>query len=179
MKFVQLRLREPTLFWNMGSIALQKSRKERSQLIDIEHLTSRQAAIINRSVVAEEIFLYDHEGCKINGTLINVNVINGNVVSAADIEDIEEEKDVMPEVVSVTVDNEDVVDDEELEVTEEDRENAAILLQSHWSTVKKTVQNLEKTDDNLKLIHAALEVEMTGKNRNGIVNALQDALVEF
>jgi len=174
MKVVQLRLRPPTLFWGLGSIFLQKEKNETSPWINIEKLSDPQKAVINRSVAAEEIMLYDYEGNRVYESLSNLNVIYGNYVSE---DDIDEEEDMIPEVISVTVDNDDK-EEIDLELSEEDIENARILLSKHWSTIKKTILSFEKTTSNLRIIHAALEIELEDKKRKGVISALQEVLME-
>lgn len=118
--------------------------------------------------------LYDYEGNRVYESLSNLNVIYGNYVSE---DDIDEEEDMIPEVISVTVDNDDK-EEIDLEVSEEDIENARILLSRHWSTIKKTILSFEKTSNNLKIIHAALEIELEDKKRKGVISALQEVLME-
>jgi hypothetical protein len=176
MRLVRLKLREPTPFWILRPITLQKG-KEFSPLLNIDNLTDDQKNTINRSVLAHEISLYDADGDLIEGTLANANKVYGNIVP---VEDVPEEADVLPEIVSVTVDeDEDEPEEDEEPITESHYEDARILVARNGNTVKKAISLLPKTEENLTLLHACLEVEAEGKSRDGVMYSIQKAISEY
>jgi len=177
MRLVKIELRDPNPFWNLHPIYLSKDKKE-SPMINIDALSDKQQEVINHSINAKFVRLIDLDGNLLEGNLSDINVFDGNTVST---EDINEEKDALPEIVSVTIPIEEEEDEEgqgEEEITEEVYENAKILLTKNGNTVKKTLRNLPNNTENLLFFHACLELEMNGHNREGIVLAIQSKITE-
>lgn len=177
MRLVRLQLRGSCPFWILNPIRLHKD-KETSPLIDVDLLTDREKDIINKSVRAKDIWLLNSEGNRINGTLEYIGMSMTQSVSTDDVL-IEEES--MPEIVSVTADDPEEEEDEDDEYIIDPKyfEDARILLKKHHSTIKKTIAALEIEDENLMLIHACLHEETIGKQRAGIILALQKKIMEF
>ena len=185
MKLVRLKLRGSSQFWNMPPIRLYE-KQEISPLINIDLLNDDQRSVINKSIKSHDILLLDAEGKRINGNLNDVHIVSKVNISTADIE---EDLNLIPQLVSVTVDNEPDMNDEEDEYEEEKEddgwtipekhfEEARILLKINGNTVKKTILALEKTNDNLMLLHACLKEESEGKNRNSVIMAIQTKISE-
>jgi len=149
-----------------------------SPVVDIDLLTELQKNIINRSIQHHEICLLDADNKQLKGSLKDVNMINGNFVST---EDIEEEPETLPDMVSVTVggETEETEVEEDGAIKEEFFDEARILLKRNGNTIKKSLLALNNTDDNLMLLHACYEEEEKGKNRNGVLTTIQSKISEY
>jgi hypothetical protein len=159
-------------FWILKPINLRNS-QDTSPLIDVDVLTDSQKTIINSSINRHEIAIYDKEGNHIPGNLKNVNVVEGNHVST---DDIDEEEELYPEIVSVTSGTE---PDLEEEIPKEVFEDAEVMLNKNGNTVKKLVSAMDVTDTNAMLLKASLELEYVGKNRPGVIKYIKKALLEY
>jgi len=185
MKLVRLKLRGSSPFWNMPPIRLYE-KQETSPLINIDLLNDEQRSVINKSIKSQDIFLLDAEGKRIKGNLDDVKIVSEINIST---EDIEEDLNLMPQLVSVTVDNKSDTNIDEYEEEEEEEEGwtisekyfeqAIILLKRNGNTVKKTVLAFKKSDNNLMLLHACLEKELKGKKRNSVTMAIQTKISEY
>ncbi len=176
MRLVKLKLRGSCPFWMMPPIRLHE-RQDTSPLVNIDKLSDAQKDIINKSVRAQEIMLFDPEGIRVFGSLNDVGIAMDTYVS---VEDVPEE-DIIPEMVSVTVDDP-VVEDEEDDgwtIKPEYYEEAKILLKKNGNTIKKAVFALDKTDEHLMLLHACLQTEDNDKKRDGVINAIQAKISEY
>jgi hypothetical protein len=152
------------------------SKETTSPLIDVDKLNHAQKDIINKSVRSQEIMLVDPDGIKVLGSLNDVGVCPEPQVS---IEDIDIDQDVIPEMVSVTVD--DLPEDKDNEWIMDPKyfDDAKLFLDKHFSTVKKDLKALELTDENLMLLHACLHEEVEGKKRNSVISAIHTQLERY
>lgn len=157
----------------MGPISLQKD-DDLSPMLDADLLTEHQAKVINMSVRNKEVLLLGADGEIING-LEHANVIEGNYVST---EDVPEEEDCLPDIVSVTIPIEEEDEEEEEEITEDIKEEAKILLSKNGNTVRATISSLPSNSNSLLLLHACHDIELEGKNRSGILNVIQNKMME-
>jgi len=178
MRLVRLKLRGCP-FWNLPPIKLNEKNSV-SPVLNVDLLSDVQREVIDKSDAVGDIMILSPDGARIHGGLGHVNIIDGSdCVSMADIE----EDDMIPEIVSVTVSEQAEEEMEEvIEQTEEDQEklvNAAlIMLNRNGNTIKKMVAAMEKTDENLALLHACLVTENAGKAREGVLFAIQQAISE-
>lgn len=78
----------------------------------------------------------------------------------------------MPEIASVTVSEPEVEEEEVLPPSDEDYENARVLLARNGNTIKRTIRSIK----DVSMIRACIELEMYGKNREGILESLKNAL---
>jgi hypothetical protein len=180
MRLVRLKLRGCP-FWNMPPIRLNEENNV-SPLLDIDKLTENQREVIDKSDAIGDIMILAADGTRIHGGLEHVNIIDGSdCISVADIE----EEEIMPDIVSVTVSEdepEEVEEPPQTEPTEEEKmkmaNEARILLNRNGNTIKKMIASMEKTDSNLMLLHVCLTAESNGKAREGVLFAIQQAISE-
>lgn len=182
MRLVRLKLRGCP-FWNMPPIRLNEENNV-SPLLDIDKLTENQREVIDKSDAVGDIMILAADGIRIHGGLEHVNIIDGSdCISVADIED----DDAIPDIVSVTVSEDEPEEIEEppqsTEMTEEEKaklaNEARILLNRNGNTIKKMIASMEKTDNNLALLHECLVSESNGKAREGVLFVIQQAISEY
>ena len=141
----------------------------------MDSLPEEEKTVINKSIKIGAIRIYDPENHCLK-TTDDASYVNGEY--AVDIEDIkDDESDTVPEVFSVTVNNEEEEEVEEGPI-EADYECAQLLLNKNGNTVKKTIKEIPKTKEGLFLLHACLETEKENKNRAGIVNTIEQCIME-
>ena len=176
MRLVRLKLRDYSQFWIMPPISLHGG-QETSPLINIDKLDRIQQEIINESVRKQKITLIDQNGNKVNGNLESMKRQLGKPV---DLEDIEIDKEMIPELVSVTIEEEeDPEPEEEIVIEPKHLEEATILLKRNRQTARKTISNLDPTNENRILLHACLQKETENKNRSKVIEAIHNKLEEY
>jgi hypothetical protein len=85
----------------------------------------------------------------------------------------------MPELKSFTVEPEPEPKEELPEPTEQDYKNAEVLLARNGNTIKKTVRSLDRTStETVSFLLACIKKETSGKDREGILESLRNALAE-
>lgn len=175
MRLVRLKKVGDAPFWIMHSLRLYEGH-EFSPLLNVDKLNEKQQEIIDYSVKMNEIVLYNAHGNKIDGGLEMVNIVHGNV-STDDIND--EEEDIMPELASITVDTEELdmgAEEQTIIITEECQQEAQWLMQKKGNTVKKFLSELTVSDYNLMLLYACLDIELSDKNRSGVITVLEKSI---
>ena len=184
MRLVQIQLKSSIPFWFLDDIIKLNQNNRVSDFINIDSLTEPIRTIIDLSVRRHEINITDYHGNKIN-SLDEVICVCGDM--AVDTEDIQDdpEEELIPEMVSVTVsmleEKEEEKEEEQLPVepSEKHIENSKILLEQNGNTIKKMIRNMKQTDDNLMILNTSMALEMSGKNRKGIITAMQNAIAGY
>lgn len=177
MRLIKIRLADCP-FWFLGKLVSLTRQNPTSDFVDLDVLEEEDRKIINRSIQLCEIKVFDPENQRIKD-INDACYIKGELaINIGDIED--DESDSIPEVFSVTVEDNDEEDDkEDMGPTEADYENAKLLLSKNGNTVKKAVKEIANTPDGLSLLHALLETERANKNRLGIVGTIEKRIMEF
>ena len=176
MNLVRLKLRGDCKFWSLPPITLIPDRKI-SPVLNRDLLSREQKEIIDDSVAAQEIFMIGADNEEIiKATKQSIQANNSNQKIGTD--DIEEDEEMMPEMVSMTVDNPDKEDEEEEVQTELFLEEAKVLLGRNGNTVKKALKTLPKDSESLGLLHASLELEMKEGKRAGVISTIQQIISE-
>ena len=176
MKLVKLRLADSP-FWFLGNNISLTRQNPTSDFLNIDALQHEEVQIINMAIRKGEIKVFDPENIRLN-TVEAAKVISGEL--SVDINDIEDdESDSMPEVFSVTIDENIEDETKESGPEAEDYREAEIILSKNGNTVKKIIKNIPNTTEGLVLLHASLEVEKQNKNRIGIVSAIEQRIMEF
>ena len=173
MRLIRLKLRGSAPFWIMKPINLQKG-QETSPLINIDILTDIQKDVINQAINRQEVSIYDPDGNRIIGNLNNVNRVEGNRVA---VDDVEEDEELYPEIISVTVTDE--PEPEEPQIPEKTYKDADVLLSKNGNTIKKLISRMRKTPKNRTLLSVCLEKEPTGLNRQGVLNYIKKIISEY
>lgn len=175
MRLVKFQLAD-SQFWFFSDISLTQKNKT-SNFVDIDLFTDHEKQIIDKSLNKLEIKLFDFDGNAVR-TIKEIGYINGELnVNTDDTE--EDEYALMPEIVSVTVDSDDIDNKEEelsFDPTPEDLENAKILLSKNGNTVKKT---LKEDNVSLLMLKACFTIEQENKNRSSVMDILNKRIMEF
>ena len=176
MRLVKIKLADCP-FWFLGKLVSLTQQHPVSDFINVDSLLDEDKLIINRSVGRGEVRIYDFESRRMKD-LNEIVLVNGEY--AVDIEDIKEDQsNAMPEVFSMTVEDETEQEEDEYQgPTETDYQNAQLLLNKNGNTVRKTIKEIPKTDEGLLLLHACLDTEKTGRNRVGIVTVIEQCIME-
>jgi len=178
MRLVRLKLRGGCPFWNLSPIKLTQENPI-SPMINIDLLSEPQVELINKSYKYGEIAILGQDGIVVAGNLHTVNIVEGNYVSN---DDVEEDLDTIPEIVSITIGEDgecEKLEEEFVEPegpTDEDFDEAKILLNRNGNTAMKVIRTLEQSDKNLMLLHACLVVENENKSRSGVVHTIQQTI---
>ena len=168
MRKVKLELGAFNSFWFLGPIRLNKENKE-SVPIDVDKLTDRLVEIINFAATRGEVYIYDMKGNRVQ----NLDYPIVREVFTVSMEDIKDgEKELIPEVISVTVEEE---CEEDTPVTELDTKEAKRILGKNANTVKAMIRKMT-SKDNQALLMACFEEEAGNKNRAGIIKELKNVL---
>jgi len=172
MRLIRIKLSQSTPFWMLNPIHLDSSNPQ-SPWLDVDRLSIKAKETINKSAFLGEISIEDHEKSEIK-SLKELVTTHGFTV---DLNDIVEEEEVFPEVVSVTLEEE--VKEEEIVISPEIYEEAKLILKKNGNTVRKIIKALSHTDETFSILSACLEMEQIDSNRNGIVKLLEQRLMEF
>jgi hypothetical protein len=182
MRLARLKLIGMAPFWILNPIKLHPGNRI-SPLLDIDKLTPTQKDIIDKSILAREVILLSGDASQevIPGTTDQIIMFDGNTV---DTEDIPEEQDTIPEIISVTTISPEDLEEQAVEedgwvIEKKFYDEADILLDKHHSTIIKYIKALPQEDDNLTLLHACEEVEREGKKRSSVLNAIETAISEY
>lgn len=181
MRLIQIQLKASEPFWFLKDIIKLNQNNRISDFINADSLTESTKKIINLSIKRKEVDVIDYEGNPIKDLNEIIYVYGDMAVSVEDVK--EPEENLTPEMVSVTVSMDDEEKEEEkklsIEPGEEDIESAKILLGQNGNTIKKMIRNMKQTNENLTILHASMDIEISGKNRKGILVALQDAIAGY
>jgi hypothetical protein len=173
MRLVKIKLADST-FWFLGDLVRLTLNDPMSDFINVDSLPFEDRTIINNSAGRGEIRIFDPEKRRLK-SIDEADYISGEfAVNVDDIED--DETDVIPEVFSITVDNDD--GEEEANPTEVDFDNARFLLAKNGNTVRKTIREVSLATQGVLLLRACLQVELDNKNREGIVSLIKNRLNE-
>jgi len=174
MRLVRIKLLESP-FWFLSKAVKLDLLNPTSDFINIDSLSQEYIDIINRSVNASEIKIFDGEGARIRD-IKSVSFVSGDLaVSTEDVE--EDETDYLPEMVSVTSSDEEE-EEEDSEPSDADFDAAKLLLNKNGNVVKKVLKELHG-DEGLMILHACLLQEESDKNRPGVINSIEEAIGGF
>lgn len=174
MRLIKIQLGSESFIWTHGDIVLTQTNPE-SPLIDFDSLTEEDKKIIIFARNRLEISIKNENNEKID--TFEENKINSKCISV-DIDDVEPEEDKeLEEILNincVTVGEEpENIKEKEQEKEELDNkilEEAKALLNKNGNTVKKTISNLDITDDYFyKLINSCYNLEVKGKKRKSVL----------
>jgi hypothetical protein len=173
-RLVKIRLGDVP-FWFLNDKIKLTSDNAESNYLDFDALNDFEQTILLNSVRYLEIRLFDLEGKRIK----EMKELKNYTVAVEEIdEDGTSYEDFLPEINCITVS--DCQEEENKSVlSEEDIENAKILLGNKLNTIKKTIEALDNSDKNALLIQAMLHVEEEEKNRKQIISCLETKLKEF
>jgi hypothetical protein len=172
-RLIKIRLADSP-FWFFGDIKLTSNNLE-SNYLDFDSLSEVNQKIIINSANYLEVKLFDVENKRIK----NIEEFNNYSFSDFKFDNEEEyEEDNLPEIKCITVS--DVEKESNTPVlSEEDIENAKILLDNKFGVIKKTIETLSLSDKNLLLVQAMIYVEEDNKARKQIISCLEKKLMEF
>jgi len=179
MKLFKVKLGDSP-FWFLNNIINLTMNDTVSGLLDIESLSFEEIETINKSASRIEIKIFDSENNRVKN-LNELGYFNGNFsVNTEDVK--EDESSLMPEVFSVTIDNDEDEEDELEEdntPSESDIENAKIFLSKNGNTIKKTIKQMKASNEQLVFLHACLMIEEEKLNRSGVIQTIQNKIAEF
>ena len=174
MRLVKIKLVDCP-FWFLGKLINLTKQNPISDFINVDSLPNEEKTVINLSSKTGAIQILDPDNRRLK-TIDDAYLFSGEyAIDTGDIED--DESDTVPEVFSVTIKNEEEEEEEERPV-EVDYDNARLLLHKNGNTVKKTIKEIPKTQEGLLFLHACLEIEQESKNRAGIINVIQQCIME-
>jgi hypothetical protein len=172
MKLVKIKLSDSP-FWFLSKKLILNIETPFSSLLPVETFSEEEKIIINNSCRQGEIKLFDADGRRINN--INDIVLFTGESSVGTNDDIEDEKELFPEIVSVTSGAEKLKKDEPQEI---DYENAELLLSRNGSTIKKTLKEITKDSEGVIFLQACFEIERLNKQRPNILKLLKNYIME-
>jgi hypothetical protein len=183
MRLVKLELRESP-FWFLSnssgeSIIILNENKQISDFVNVDALPNHMKKIINQSSSQFEINILDFNGSRVK-TIEETSILNTEY-SVNTEDEVLDDSD-LPEIISITTrDDEEEKEDIKTPVlpTPEVIENAKILLERNGNTIKKSLKALKKTDDNLDFLHLCAKLEHNGQNRQGVISAIQQLVMEY
>jgi hypothetical protein len=170
-RLIKVRLADAS-FWFFGDKIKLTSDNLESSYIDFDALDDTARSILLDSVKYLEIKLFDSEGRRIK----DISELKTYDVLPEEIDEYDD--DDVPEINCITV-SEQEEEKEELILSEEDMENAKILLGNKLNTVKRTIESLVNSDKNVMLMQVMLGIEEDTKNRKQIISCLETKLKEF
>lgn len=171
-RLIKIRLADSP-FWFFGDIKLASGNPE-SNYLDFDSLSEINQKILISSANHLEIKLFDIDNKRIK----NINEFNNYTSHDLKFEEDEYEDDYLPEIKCITV-SDTQEEPNTLVLSEEDIENAKILLDNKFNVIKKTIENLSLTDKNLLLVQALIYAEEENKARKQIISCLEKKLMEF
>ena len=181
MKLVQIQIRPSVPFWFIQDMVRLNQNNRISEFINVDSLNDEIKKIINLAIYRQEINLLDYNGIKLK-SINDVSYVLGDcAITTEDVND-DSEKNLIPELISVTTNDEEEKPEKEkvsMEPSHKHIENAKILLEQNGNTIKKMVKNMKKTNDNLILLSTCLDIENSNKNRKGVIVAIQEAMMEY
>ena len=174
MRLISLKLSSNCPYWFLGDLIRLNYKNNTSEYINIEELDNDLKAILNKSIKMHNVYAFDYDGNKIkNIDEVNLSQCNLDI----NIEDSNTEEDEMPNIISVTEEHEEDIND--CEISEEDIKQAEYLLSKNGNTVRKTIKNTVATNETLSFLTACLNLELCNKNRNGIIKVLNEKIEEY
>lgn len=170
-RLIKVRLADAS-FWFFGDKIKLTSDNLESSYIDFDSLSETAQSILLDSVKYLEVKLFDSEGKRIK----DINELKTYDVLPEEIDEYED--DDLPEINCITI-SEQEEEKEESILSEEDMENAKILLGNKLNTIKRTIESLVNSDKNALLVQAMLSIEEDTKNRKQIISCLETKLKDF
>lgn len=175
MRLVKIKLSPQTPFWFLRDIISLSKDVPDSPMVNIDSLEEEDIKTINHSVRQLEIKLFDGEGNKIR-KIDEARFISGEYSVSVDDVDNEETED-FSGIDSITVSDEpEEVEEKLIEVEEADLKAAKILLDRNGNTARKMIKVMPKSEDNLVLLHACLQVESNDRGRAGVIKQIEEAI---
>jgi hypothetical protein len=169
MRLVKISLGRDIPFWFLGAIKLNTERKE-TEFFDIDSLSDEEKKVVNISAKQYVVRLWDTLGQRIPS-------IDETVLTKADYpidtDDINDEEISIPEIATITVSEKTELPKVEVP-SEEDIKDAKILIKRNGNTIKKIVQAMEQNSKNLMVLTVAEELELEGKNRQGLLDCFKE-----
>jgi hypothetical protein len=172
MRDFYIQLKPSTPFWGIGKIFLSAENKK-TKLLSVDSFSEEDIAIISASNRIGEIKVLDSEGKHVQSISAEIKSKEFPVK-----EEVQEDEVYSPEISCITapIEEDEEEDEEEKELYEEE---AKIVLEKNGNVIKKMIRNMSsKSEENVKLLKAILEVEMKDKNRSGIINSIKEKLDE-
>jgi hypothetical protein len=164
-RLIKLRLGNAP-FWFLGSnLRLDFSNNE-TKYLDFDALNETQRQAINVSSKLLEIKVFDIE----NNRIRDLDTLSNHTKTVEFLYDDVEDND-FPEISCVTV-SEQEKEEKLVLPSNEDEENAKILLSNKLGVIKKTIENI----DDPVLLRAMLDAEEQGKQRKQIISMLEEKL---
>ena len=167
-KLFKIILKRDIPFWFLGPIRLDQSNKS-SEFISLDTVSDDDKDTIQNALRANQVIITDPVGRKFKDINKLSMFTNEYSISTEDVDDVEAE---MPEVISVTIEEE-PEEQEEISFSNEDIENAEAFLGKNANTVKAMIK---KQKGNTKYLQCLLLVEEDNKDRKGIVSLLLNLL---
>lgn len=177
MRLIKVCLSDSVPFWFFNEEIRLNPNSRVSNLFNLDKLNNDDKERLNADISRGIVKAFDKDGTRIID--INKHNIVGGGISSDIAEDIEIEEDEMPEIISVTCSDDSEEEDEEIKVTEEDREEANIILAQNGNTARKTIYSFKVGDNNIGIIIACLEIESEDRNRKGIIKACNEQIEAY
>lgn len=188
MNIVRIKLVKPNTFWFMNDLRLgpgdvlsppfdldaadpvTRSKIEKAEkdfgIIKIIRQETDKAPLLDINKDSSSKMRYE-----LPPTTPMVVKIENEKKEVARVEKKKEEE--IPEIASVTVEEPLPEEEEVAPPSDQDYENARVLLARNGNTIKKTARSIKEES----LLRACIELEMCGKNREGILESLRNALM--
>ena len=177
MRLVKIKLAPSIPFWFLGDSISLHAKNPISSVFDIDAIDQDLVKVIEVSANRFEIILLDVNDNRLN-SVKDSNYLEGDYFVST--EDIKEEEKEDSSIFSITCpieeEEEELVEEKPLEITKKDRENAKILLKKNGNTIKKTIKSMDRSEKNLALLSAMLEMEKISKNRKGIICSIEEVM---
>jgi len=173
MRLVKIKISRSTPFWILDPIRLDANNPY-SPYLDVDLLNDKQINIINKSVKFGDVRLLDGE----NNFIKSIDELKTTCGFAVDFKDVKNHEEDIPEVVSVTIEEE-PEEEEGIVISDAIYADAVFLLNKNGNTVRKIIKELPINEDALTLLHACLEEEVSEKNRIGIIKKIKQKIMEF
>lgn len=175
MRLIKICLGPNKPFWFWNNIYLTPEASV-SSFFDVDKLDLEASEILEKSIQRQEIKAFDNNKNQIF-SLGSHNLLGGEIPLEFIEEEIEVSETEIPEMISITC-----VDDEpkeEIILTEEDYDQARLILNKNGNTVRKVVAEFLVNKDTISLLKACLELELESKNRKGIINILNKKIEDY
>lgn len=177
MRLVKVCLGQNETFWFLDKIRLTPTSRV-SNLFDIDRLSREDFNALNKSIQHRRVKAFDKDGVRLNN-LGEHNILGGELPDAI-LEDTEVEEEDIPQVISVTCENDEESEEaQEIVVSDGDFAEAKVILKNNGNTVRKTIMNFALSAETVGIIQACLELEAENKVRKGVMKAATEKLEEY
>lgn len=163
MDVIKIKLKGTLLYWTKGNIILSAGHKKESLSFDLDLVPLELRKEIIRDA---EVFNY-------------IEIIKDKGPTETVFEVPDDSSNNPDQIESVTI-SEEVVEDsniEEFEITEEDRENARLVLSNRLSVIKNIIKVLPYNEASKQRLAVLFEEEQFGQNRLGLLNTFESVFL--